>query len=54
MYGEVRVEADGVYVEERDEGGVCVCGEFIEKFRTNGCGYEDEGIRLEGIRPGEP
>jgi hypothetical protein len=37
VYGEVRVEADGVDVEEGDECGAGMVGELGEDFGTDGC-----------------
>ena len=54
VYGEVRVEADGMYVEEWDESLVCVGGEFGEELWSDWCGCDDESVRLEDIRLGEP
>lgn len=49
VYGEVRVEADGVDVEQRDERSVCVCLELSEELGSYGCGCEDEGVRAKGV-----
>lgn len=41
MYGEMCVEANRVDVEQRDEGGACVVGEFGKEFRADGGGRDD-------------
>jgi hypothetical protein len=50
VYGEVRVEADRVDVEEGDECGACVGGELCEDFGTDGCGRDDEGVWFQSVR----
>jgi hypothetical protein len=45
--GEVRVEADGVDVEQGCQRSACVLGELHEKFWSNRGGRNDESVRLE-------
>ena len=54
VYGEVGVEANRVYVKQRDERSACVVGEFGENIWTDGCSRNDECVRPEGVRLREP
>ena len=54
VYRKVGVEADRVYVEQRDECGACVMGEFGKNFRADRCGCDDKRVWSEGIRLCEP
>jgi hypothetical protein len=54
VYGEVRVEADRVDVEERDECGACMSGELSKSFGTNGRGRDDQGVWLQSVRSRYP
>jgi hypothetical protein len=44
MYGEMGVEADGMDVEERDQGSACMVGELSEKFGTKWRNRDDKSV----------